>query len=548
MALHGGPGSGKTTLALALGRHLAPFGIQTLFLTAEEQQADLRVRADGLVADELRRLSFLPEKSEEWLTIERYEFQEGVDLLSSLYSSIEKLSKDLNSSPSQSLAIGAPKPCKAVIVLDGLHDLILLGSGSVAENPTSGLREFIDHCRKLRALVILTTAEDWIADTALDYLVDMAVRLSQDATDDYGKKPDRRLMISKSRYQLCAIGTHGFQIAGTRGVRFSPQINYQLDRKAIWKTRLPSESAFKEAMRQVMPFEAGLEFASGTTKKTTLRFVRQEATVDLPLGSNIFINGKGSGGKAALALKIAMSPALDKNRLPLPIRREKILIVSFLYPEEYYDNIVDRLVELRKAEYPSGGTDRRPFCKTLHLYPGSLRPNDLFNRIEWELDAAELHGEPFNTVIIDGLHNVFLQFPEIEEYKLFWPQIYAALRCRPVTIITTHTTFVLQDDDGQIMLTHSVSAGLDYAAVGPEHSYLRDLKRIEYSYATDKEALEAFQFCSKVEGIIPALESAHAVAFVMKHAKSHRKSDIVIINLSGRGDKDVMQVMEVLDA
>jgi tryptophan synthase beta chain len=109
-------------------------------------------------------------------------------------------------------------------------------------------------------------------------------------------------------------------------------------------------------------------------------------------------------------------------------------------------------------------------------------------------------------------------------------------------------TFVLQDSDGQIMLTHSVSAGLDYAAIGPEHSYLRDLKRIEYSYATDKEALEAFQFCSKVEGIIPALESAHAVAFVMKHAKSHRKSDIVIINMSGRGDKDVMQVMEALNA
>jgi tryptophan synthase beta chain len=109
-------------------------------------------------------------------------------------------------------------------------------------------------------------------------------------------------------------------------------------------------------------------------------------------------------------------------------------------------------------------------------------------------------------------------------------------------------TFVLQDNDGQIMLTHSVSAGLDYAAVGPEHSYLRDLRRIQYSYATDKEALEAFQFCSKVEGIIPALESAHAVAFVMQHAKSHRKSDIVIINMSGRGDKDVMQVMEALNA
>jgi len=107
-------------------------------------------------------------------------------------------------------------------------------------------------------------------------------------------------------------------------------------------------------------------------------------------------------------------------------------------------------------------------------------------------------------------------------------------------------TFVLQDDDGQIMLTHSVSAGLDYAAVGPEHSYLRDLKRIEYTYATDAEALEAFQFCSRAEGIIPALESAHAVAYVMKNAKKIGKSAIVIVNMSGRGDKDVSQVARLL--
>ena len=108
-------------------------------------------------------------------------------------------------------------------------------------------------------------------------------------------------------------------------------------------------------------------------------------------------------------------------------------------------------------------------------------------------------------------------------------------------------TFVLQDDDGQIMLTHSVSAGLDYAAVGPEHSYLRDLKRIEYTYATDDEALEAFQFCSRVEGIIPALESAHAVAYVMKHARRLGQAAIVIVNMSGRGDKDVTQAAEILE-
>jgi len=107
-------------------------------------------------------------------------------------------------------------------------------------------------------------------------------------------------------------------------------------------------------------------------------------------------------------------------------------------------------------------------------------------------------------------------------------------------------TYVLQDGDGQIMLTHSVSAGLDYAAVGPEHSFLRDQKRIEYTYATDEEALEAFQYCARVEGIIPALESAHAVAWVRKQAKKLGKRSVMIVNISGRGDKDVMQVAELV--
>ncbi|MFA6564361.1 MAG: tryptophan synthase subunit beta [Verrucomicrobiia bacterium] len=107
-------------------------------------------------------------------------------------------------------------------------------------------------------------------------------------------------------------------------------------------------------------------------------------------------------------------------------------------------------------------------------------------------------------------------------------------------------TYVLQNADGQIELTHSVSAGLDYAAVGPEHAWLRDLKRIEYTYATDDEALRAFRFLAEKEGIIPALESAHAVAHTMKLAPKMKKRQVVIINLSGRGDKDVQQVAEIV--
>src|SRR3974377_2237251 len=102
-------------------------------------------------------------------------------------------------------------------------------------------------------------------------------------------------------------------------------------------------------------------------------------------------------------------------------------------------------------------------------------------------------------------------------------------------------SYLLQGEVGQVQLTHSVSAGLDYAAVGPEHAWLRDQHRVEYTYATDDKALDAFQRLARLEGIIPALESAHAIAEGMRVAPSMDQSQLIIINLSGRGDKDVAQ-------
>jgi tryptophan synthase beta chain len=107
-------------------------------------------------------------------------------------------------------------------------------------------------------------------------------------------------------------------------------------------------------------------------------------------------------------------------------------------------------------------------------------------------------------------------------------------------------TFVLQDDAGNIELTHSISAGLDYAAVGPEHAWLREIGRTEYAYITDAEALEGFQALARLEGIIPALESSHAVAHAVRLANEVKEDTTILINLSGRGDKDVQSVVEAL--
>jgi tryptophan synthase beta chain len=108
-------------------------------------------------------------------------------------------------------------------------------------------------------------------------------------------------------------------------------------------------------------------------------------------------------------------------------------------------------------------------------------------------------------------------------------------------------SYILQDTHGQIQLTHSVSAGLDYAAVGPEHAWLRDQQRVEYGYATDAQAVDAFMRLARLEGIIPALESAHAVAAAIDRVPRLPREQLVIVNLSGRGDKDVSQVAARLE-
>ncbi|MGE4481740.1 tryptophan synthase subunit beta [Acidocella sp.] len=113
-------------------------------------------------------------------------------------------------------------------------------------------------------------------------------------------------------------------------------------------------------------------------------------------------------------------------------------------------------------------------------------------------------------------------------------------------VLHGNRTYLLQDDDGQILEAHSISAGLDYPGIGPEHSWLHDIKRVEYVGVTDDEALEAFQLCSKLEGIIPALESAHAIAHVLKIAPKMSKEEIILMNLSGRGDKDIFSVAKYL--
>jgi len=124
----------------------------------------------------------------------------------------------------------------------------------------------------------------------------------------------------------------------------------------------------------------------------------------------------------------------------------------------------------------------------------------------------------------------------------------ATLACGSPGVLHGNRTYVLQDDNGQIIETHSISAGLDYPGVGPEHAYLHDIGRADYVGITDQEALSAFHYLCRTEGIIPALESSHAIAYAMKLAKTMRADQSILVNLSGRGDKDIGTVADLSHA
>jgi len=135
---------------------------------------------------------------------------------------------------------------------------------------------------------------------------------------------------------------------------------------------------------------------------------------------------------------------------------------------------------------------------------------------------------------------------EAAGFGLFTSSHGATLARGSVGILHGSKSFLLQDDDGQVLSTHSVAAGLDYPGVGPEHSYLKHTKRVTYEAVTDEEAIDAFKLLSQLEGIIPALESSHAVAYVKKIAPTVKKDAVLVVNISGRGDKDVEEVSKLM--
>jgi tryptophan synthase beta chain len=255
--------------------------------------------------------------------------------------------------------------------------------------------------------------------------------------------------------------------------------------------------------------------------------------------------------------------AVDMERQALNVTRMRLLGATVVpvtagqktLKEAVNEAMRDWVTNVRTTHYILGS------ALGAHPYPMMVRD---FHRVIGDearrqiLEREEHLPDVLLACVGGGSNSIGLFFPFIEDrhvrcigveaggYGIRAGQHAARFQGGALGVLQGARTFLLQDSDGQIMNTHSISAGLDYAAIGPEHAWLRDEGRVEYTFCTDDEALKAFRFLSETEGIIPALESAHAVAEAIKLAPTLRPDQTIIICLSGRGDKDVQQVAQML--
>lgn len=229
----------------------------------------------------------------------------------------------------------------------------------------------------------------------------------------------------------------------------------QLDHRTSLRFRLPDEARVIDVLnRPILRTDLSKIRWSERAPIRQLNVISvSPSLLDIYQRSHVLVHGIGSSGKAGLGLKLLLSPvvhATDKTVLARD-QSAKVLVVSFLYPEAYFETLKQRILRLFHYEFPelaeSSTAETGPVMEVMQFYPGFLNPEDFLWKIENTLEKAELAGEPFTGVLLDGIHNVFLQFPRLQQQHIVWATLYSLLRKRNVTVVTTHTTFSIREDD-----------------------------------------------------------------------------------------------------
>ena len=448
--ISGEPGSGKTSFALALCAIMSPFNTFSYYISLEENPKDLSNRLYSLIPGYLKKLTIYNADVDSWFKADKVSIgtNNRLDYFESNY--IDKINKILEEK-SKIATDSLPAVCPIIIVIDSIR--ILLNDS----NSSINLEKFIEKCKKRNAIVILISSNDEKFHHEIDYMVDVVIHLKHSGTETQKDKPTRILHLSKTRHQISRPGSHVFHLSGQKGLRISPQLPSQIDRK-------------EKIAKPIASDEYYIDFFEKYGVKTELKVSDK---------SHILLHGYGSSGKAGFSLSLLLAPIKEKKaksskyKSNINISRRRVLIVSLLYPEQYYKNLGGSIFP--KLYPKQNKANLKSMLDCIYFYPGYLTPEDFISKILKRIDAAILEGEPYTGILLDGLHNVSLQFHKLQENDMLWPTLYSLLAKYRLTIVTTFTNFVIDtekkkgsyDDDeillkGHKPLLHAMIQATDY--------------------------------------------------------------------------------------
>ncbi len=491
----GRPGTGKTSLCLAIASRAAELGASARYMTMEEDPSALELKLLTMSGRRYLAESLWPEAPAASLSplrndlsvIDGREFESLEDLYDEVQDNLDQGTTPDFPAPPSSADDTSGRPVflafPRVLVIDSLTVLVHLSgrqreqaareqSGAEAErnnqphadnalpSPRRILGDVLLGLRRLGVSVFLVGGPEDHYDQGLAYLVDSVFLLETEPLESGRSHRHRSVTVDKTRLQTSHRGRHMLHLSRSRGISVNPSLHSVIRRQQGWHQ--PHRTGAATGQR-IMLLHAG--------RQLSIPAVPVGSPRALPLAStgDVLVHGFGSTGKGRLALAMALAPQLSgsaaheigkrlagakrKANNPLSpgvenawLQRARILVVSFLYEADYYERIVDQLLDRRYGINPP--RDRRSRIEMLldvrHFYPGFIDPETLVARVGRWLESAKLEGRPYTSVVLDGLHNIVLQFPVLEREPLLWPSIYALFRRHRVGSMSTFTFFQLR--------------------------------------------------------------------------------------------------------
>ncbi len=426
--IRGGAGTGKTTLAISIQRAVEAIGIPTVFVTSEETIPAIEARRESVLSIAQKshsqffhsegRHKIIRAPSGSFRNPAETNFEKSADKKNPLFSVLDGIIDGLAETGDWSQ--GATDFTKLFVVFDGVHNFL---RDDVSKDDYNILKRFVERCRDTGAQVLLTSSKDWMLDEGFEYLVDNYFTVTSELIPEPVPFFERKFQILKTRHQGSMIGDHRMTIGEEGELHFQPNFAELLKKQARRALVEPKNEEFSYPFRDV---DAD-HYYSKTTAFNSLSNLRQYKNC------STLLYGVGSASKADLALRILASPPAGE-----PARTVRVLVVSFLAPISYYENCADRFnKKMKKLGFEGVNVE----IECLYFAPGMISAEDVYFQVASRIDNSRITLSEFDGVLMDGMHNVFVQFPRLMGKPELWTALTGLFRRCPIDFVLTYSDF-----------------------------------------------------------------------------------------------------------